>query len=87
MTLEVDRTEEFEPLKNKSGPYSPETVRAAQSERAARWFEQAGFPVERDASGAPRHTYEVSPLTALDPSELREKLKAPPEPKDGKVYV
>lgn len=82
VAFEVERAEEFEPLKNKSGPYSPETVRRAQSDRAARWLAAAGHAVSGDV------TYEVSSLTALDADELKTKL---PDldltPKDGKVAV
>lgn len=82
VAFEVERVEEFEPLKNRSGAYSPETVRRAQSDRAARWLSRAGHAV------APGVTYEVSPLTALDPDELKSKL---PEldltPRDGKVAI
>ena len=67
VALVVDRAEEFEPLKNKSGPYSPETVRQAQSERHRRWLERAGRRVEAEA-------VEVSPLVALDAEELARKL-------------
>lgn len=82
VTFEVERAEEFEPLKNKSGPYSPKTVRRAQSARAACWLERAGATVE------PAVTYEVSPLTALDAKELKDKLPALDlTPRDGKVSV
>lgn len=88
VALEVDRAEEFEPLKNADGEYSPETVRRAQSERHARWLEAAGYPVERDADGRPVHTYEISPLTALGPEDLRAALgETPPTPKDGAVVL
>lgn len=82
VAFEVERAEEFEPLKNKSGPYSPATVRRAQSERAARWLERAGH------APAPGVTYEISPLTALDPDELKAKLPGLDlTPRDGKVAV
>ena len=40
--VETSRREEFVPLKNASGPDSPETVRQAQSDLAADWLERAG---------------------------------------------
>lgn len=67
VALVVDRAEDFEPLKNKSGPYSPDTVRRAQSERHRRWLAAAG----REVSAA---RVEVSALVALDPEELAERL-------------
>ncbi|MCA8925030.1 MAG: UDPGP type 1 family protein [Planctomycetes bacterium] len=67
VALEVERADEFEPLKNSSGPYSPETVKAALSDLAKRWLEAAGAKVEAER-------YEVSPRTALDAAELASKL-------------
>ena len=67
VALEVAREDEFEPLKNARGPYSPETVKAALSNQAQRWLQAAGAQVEAER-------YEVSPLTALDAQELAQKL-------------
>jgi UDP-N-acetylglucosamine/UDP-N-acetylgalactosamine diphosphorylase len=90
VALEADRTEEFEPLKNGSGPvYTPETVRAALSARSARWLEAAGVAIQKDAQGRPVGKFEVSPLTALGPEYLKKKLakQKKPEPKDGALAV
>lgn len=73
VTLQVERAEEFEPLKNAEGSYSPETVKAAISARAQAWLERAGFEVPKGPSGEPV-TCEISPLTALDPDQLRDRL-------------
>ncbi|MGE0712945.1 MAG: UTP--glucose-1-phosphate uridylyltransferase [Planctomycetota bacterium] len=67
LALLVERVEEFEPLKNRDGDYSPETVRAALSARAARWLAEAGHTPPLGA------TCEVSPLAALSPADLRGK--------------
>ena len=67
LTVETPRAEEFAPLKNGSGPDSPETVRAAMSALHAGWLEAAGVPTHG-------HAVEVSPLLALDAAELRAKL-------------
>ena len=64
VTFQVARSEEFEPLKNADGPYSPETVKAALSNRARRWIGQAGHEIPDDV------VCEINPLTALDPEEL-----------------
>lgn len=77
----IDREEEFEPLKNAEGPCSPESVRRALSERARRWLLEAGF------APRPEVTYEVSPLRALDPTELAQRLEALPEPQEGRVAI
>lgn len=81
VALEVERASEFEPLKNADGPYSPATVKAAQSDRARAWLAEAGYPM---AQGV---TCEISALTALDPSALGEALSAAPTPKDGALLL
>lgn len=82
VAYEVDRAEDFEPLKNRAGPYSPETVRRAQSQRAARWLTRAGHAAQEGL------TYEVSALTALDADELADKLpQLDLTPRDGKVAL
>src|SRR4029079_11803042 len=63
LAVETRRDEEFAPLKNATGPDSPETVRAAQIALHARWLERAGVPTRG-------HPVEVSPLFALDAEEL-----------------
>jgi UDP-N-acetylglucosamine/UDP-N-acetylgalactosamine diphosphorylase len=72
--VETSRREEFMPLKNASGPDSPETVRQAQSDLAADWLERAGVKVPRKADGSAAVALEVSPLFALDAEELARKV-------------
>jgi UDP-N-acetylglucosamine/UDP-N-acetylgalactosamine diphosphorylase len=72
--VETPRREEFVPLKNASGPDSPEDVRQAISELAASWLERAGARVPRNTRGGPTFPLEVSPLFALDGEELAGKL-------------
>jgi UDP-N-acetylglucosamine/UDP-N-acetylgalactosamine diphosphorylase len=67
LAVETARDEEFAPLKNATGPDSPETVRAAQIRLHARWLERAGVPTQG-------HPVEVTPLFALDADELVAKL-------------
>jgi UDP-N-acetylglucosamine/UDP-N-acetylgalactosamine diphosphorylase len=67
LAVETRRDEEFAPLKNASGPDSPETVREAQLRLNARWLEQAGV-----VTGG--HPVEISPLFALHADELKAKL-------------
>ncbi len=86
VALECARDEEFEPLKNAKGEYSPDTVRRAQSRLHARWLETAGVSIPRDSTGEPQGLFEVSPLTALGPEDLKKK-GALPALKDGKLAV
>lgn len=74
LVMETPRAEEFEPLKNAAGPYSPESVRAALVAEFARWIEHGGGQVRRDAEGRPSVPLEISPLYALDAADLRGKF-------------
>ncbi|MBI1368528.1 MAG: UDPGP type 1 family protein [Planctomycetes bacterium] len=65
IVLEVVRAEEFGPIKNAEGADSAVTSRELQSQRAVRWLAAAGVDV---AAGA---TVELSPLTAIEPSDLK----------------
>lgn len=70
LAMEVLRSDEFAPVKNKTGEDSAESCRAAWSELHRGWLKQAGIPV---ADGMPA---EVGPLLALDAEELVAKVKA-----------
>ncbi|MSR44374.1 MAG: UDPGP type 1 family protein [Phycisphaerales bacterium] len=71
LVFETRREEEFAPIKNADGEDSAATSRSAQSQRAVRWLEASGVVVQRDARGLCAAIIELSPLTALDASELR----------------
>ncbi|GBD35411.1 putative uridylyltransferase [bacterium HR36] len=75
LVVQTDRAEEFAPLKNAVGEDSPETVRAALIRLYARWLEQAGFQVPRDAKGQVPVSIEISPLVALDAGDLRGRVE------------
>ncbi len=72
--VETSHREEFQPLKNATGPDSPQTVRQAMSNLAADWLERAGATVPRQANGDSAVALEVSPLFALDAEELAAKV-------------
>lgn len=73
--IETDRTVEFEPLKNATGPDSPETVRRRMTEQFADWLERAGAEVHRSGDGSIPFGIEISPLLALDAAELKAKVR------------
>jgi UDP-N-acetylglucosamine/UDP-N-acetylgalactosamine diphosphorylase len=75
VVMESTRREEFAPVKNATGVDSPETAKQAISDLAADWLTRAGVQVPRDADGAADVALEISPLFALDPEELAEKVK------------
>ena len=72
LVYEVDRVDEFAPIKNAEGKDSPASSKSIQTERAARWLESRGVEVERDASGEVLGEIEISPVTAMRPEELDE---------------
>ncbi len=66
LVVEADRFEEFAPLKNASGEFSPDHVRASVSARARSWMQSAGMAVP--AEGA----IEISADVGLDRREFAE---------------
>jgi UDP-N-acetylglucosamine/UDP-N-acetylgalactosamine diphosphorylase len=84
--VETDRTREFEPLKNATGPDSPATVRQRMSDLFGDWLERAGASVPRRSDGSVPFGLEVSPLFALDAAELKAKLPPGLEVK-GPLYL
>ena len=88
VVLEIDRTEEFSPVKNATGVDSVETSRRDMSHRAARWLEAAGAKIPRNSDGSPKHTCEVSPLAALEPDDLKPRAPVAVEPdNDNCIYL
>jgi UDP-N-acetylglucosamine/UDP-N-acetylgalactosamine diphosphorylase len=83
---ETDRAVEFEPLKNATGPDSPASVRQRMSDLYADWLEAAGAQVPRRPDGSVPFGVEISPLFALDASELKTKLP-PGLVVEGPIYL
>lgn len=72
--LEVDRRSDFSPIKNAAGEDSPQTAQRDLNEFYARWLEQAGIRIPRNAVGNVKVRCEISPLFALDAEELTRKV-------------
>ncbi len=81
--LEVDRTEEFSPIKNATGADSLETAKRDQIARACRWLQSAGIHIPRKPNGQPDVTIAISPLFALDIEDLLSKSRPIPALKSG----
>jgi UDP-N-acetylglucosamine/UDP-N-acetylgalactosamine diphosphorylase len=75
VVVETDRTREFEPLKNATGPDSPATVRQRLSDLFAEWLEVSGANVMRRPDGTVPFGIEISPLAALDAGDLKGKIQ------------
>lgn len=70
IVYETDRIEEFAPIKNATGVDSVQSSEAIQTMRAARWLKAAGVEVPLKEDGAPDCVIELSPLTAVETSDL-----------------
>lgn len=76
LVLEIERGEEFSPVKNATGVDSLETAQRDLVARSARWLEQAGIPIPRHPNGAPAAVVVLGPLLALEAEEIEGKKEA-----------
>ena len=74
LLVEMDRADEFAPVKNVDGEDSAVSCRRILCEKYARWLTKAGVNVPRDDRGALRTPIEISPLYALDADELAQRI-------------
>jgi UDP-N-acetylglucosamine/UDP-N-acetylgalactosamine diphosphorylase len=67
--MEIDRSEEFSPVKNKSGSDSPLTAQESMVNLHRNWLQDAGITIPYG------RLVEISPLLALDKEEVISKLR------------
>ncbi len=84
--MEIDRKNEFSPIKNATGSNSQATAKQALMNYHGRMLQQAGFEVQFDKQGNLIGELEISPLFALDADELKNKLD-PNFKFDGKLLL
>jgi UDP-N-acetylglucosamine/UDP-N-acetylgalactosamine diphosphorylase len=80
LVVEIERIEEFAPIKNKEGNDSPQTSQQLQKDRARRWLQSIGVEVGKNTS------VEISPLTAATANDL-DKNKLPDSIGDDEIVV
>lgn len=87
LVLQVDRREEFSPVKNATGVDSLETSKRDQNARACRWLESAGVTVPHQPDGNPNVTVTISPLFALDAEDVHGKAALLPNLEPGASFL
>ena len=86
--LETQRSEEFAPVKNRTGIDSAETAREMMVARAAAWLESAGVTVPRKADGSVDCLIEIAPGFALEKDDIKAGIDRIPEIKPAdKLYL
>jgi UDP-N-acetylglucosamine/UDP-N-acetylgalactosamine diphosphorylase len=86
VTLEVDRAQEFSPVKNARGEDSPESARADLCRLHAAWVREARLELPPpDESGV--HPVEIDPLIAEDGDTFRSRPHRPIVTERGHFYV
>ncbi len=69
VVLEVERNDEFAPIKNAQGDDSPETAVRALYQQDARWLENKSIPIPKDANGEVLYPVELHPGILLNPDQ------------------
>ena len=71
LTMQVQRVEEFAPIKNAEGEDSPASSHRIQSDRHGAWLESHGTQVPRRGDGSVDAKIEIGPLAAMEAADLR----------------
>ncbi|UCE99474.1 MAG: UDPGP type 1 family protein [Planctomycetota bacterium] len=88
IVLETLRSEEFAPIKNPTGPDSPETTKQMLVARAAAWLESAGITVPKKPDGSVGCLIEIAPSFALEKNDVKDKVNQIPEIKpNDQIYL
>jgi UDP-N-acetylglucosamine/UDP-N-acetylgalactosamine diphosphorylase len=88
VVLQTVRSEEFAPVKNATGPNSPDVTRQKITARAAAWLEAAGITVPKKPDGSPDCVIEIAPGFALSPEDIKAKKdQIPPIKPSDHLYL
>jgi UDP-N-acetylglucosamine/UDP-N-acetylgalactosamine diphosphorylase len=86
--LQTVRSEEFAPVKNATGPNSPDVTRQKITARAAAWLEAAGIAVPKKPDGSPDCVIEIAPGFALSAEDIKAKIdQIPPIKPSDRLYL
>ena len=85
LLLEIDRAEEFSPVKNPKGVDSMESAIRDQIRRAARWLEAAGVGIPRKPDGEPDMIIEIAPSYARNADDVKRRVTRPPKLHSGEI--
>ena len=86
--VEVDRAEEYSPIRNMSGAASPQTAQRDLSHLYTRWLRQACAELKQsNKSSSIDPAVEISPLYAMDAEELKEKIELPLCTSNGDILL
>lgn len=69
--MQVNRVEEFAPIKNAEGEDSPASSHRIQSDRHGAWLEAAGVQIPHRGDGSVDAKIEIGPLAAMEAGDLR----------------
>lgn len=72
--LEIEREEEFAPVKNAEGVDSPDSARGLMVSLHRKWLTERNIDIPREVEAV-----EISPLLAVEPGDLESTIRVPPD--------